>query len=385
MPRRAMASDTGFEMDQDLAKRLLVEGGTLVLLDVPRGTDFGIDLKSWNTGEDFKGVKMIPPGFHYVHYSAANEFGELAPRVGFIHNFKKSEFVVKRWDSQKEDISSEVSEEVIERLKDNIKNLDRYLGPYPYDIWKQWKELINHIDDSVVQRCAPLCGFVRSALELENCDDASRPRGGESSQKRQRRSGLSIEEKEELLLPHLKPVPGTELRLTKLPEKHYPDGASPTEITQHSLDTSYTLETLLTQLKQPMELIAEMQLAFVCFLAGQSLDAFEHWKRLVSLICGADAAIPNRRSIYVEFLSTLEVQLRHVPEDVLCDIVASNNFVYHNLRKLFATIEMSSEVDGRLKSQAVRMRERLTSKFQWDFSDMQDEDDEDAPVVVTFE
>lgn len=56
------------EMDQELAKRLLVEGATLVLLDVPQGTDFGVDMKSWNTGEKFKGVKMIPPGFHYIHY-----------------------------------------------------------------------------------------------------------------------------------------------------------------------------------------------------------------------------------------------------------------------------------------------------------------------------
>lgn len=55
-------------MDQILAQRLLVEGATLVMLDVPVGTEFGIDLKSWNTLDSFKGIKMIPPGFHYVHY-----------------------------------------------------------------------------------------------------------------------------------------------------------------------------------------------------------------------------------------------------------------------------------------------------------------------------
>lgn len=62
-----MSSDS-IEINQDLAKRLLLEGGTLVLLDVPTGTDFGIDIKSWNSGENFKGIKMIPPGFHFVHY-----------------------------------------------------------------------------------------------------------------------------------------------------------------------------------------------------------------------------------------------------------------------------------------------------------------------------
>jgi len=56
------------EMDQELAKRLLVEGAILVVLDVPFGTSFGIDMKSWETGNKFRGVKMIPPGLHFVHY-----------------------------------------------------------------------------------------------------------------------------------------------------------------------------------------------------------------------------------------------------------------------------------------------------------------------------
>lgn len=56
------------EIDQELAKRMLVEGATIVFLNVPTGTEFGIDLKSWNTGHLFKGVKMIPPGIHIIHY-----------------------------------------------------------------------------------------------------------------------------------------------------------------------------------------------------------------------------------------------------------------------------------------------------------------------------
>lgn len=56
------------EMDQNVAQVLLTQGATLILLDVPVGTDVGIDLKSWNTGDNFKGIKMIPPGVHLVHY-----------------------------------------------------------------------------------------------------------------------------------------------------------------------------------------------------------------------------------------------------------------------------------------------------------------------------
>lgn len=56
------------EVDQNIAQTLLMQGATLVLLDVPMGTDIGIDIKSWNTGVNFKGIKMIPPGIHFVHY-----------------------------------------------------------------------------------------------------------------------------------------------------------------------------------------------------------------------------------------------------------------------------------------------------------------------------
>jgi hypothetical protein len=49
---------------------------------------------------------------------------------------------------------------------------------------------------------------------------------------------------------------------------------------------------------------------------------------------------------------------------------------------LFRTLLLSETVDGRLKSKAQRFKERLTVKFQWDFTCLDQEDDEDAPVVV---
>ncbi|KYN21034.1 PREDICTED: protein AAR2 homolog [Trachymyrmex cornetzi] len=372
------------EIDQNVAQTLLTQGATLVLLDVPVGTDIGIDMKSWNVGQNFKGLKLIPPGIHFVHYSAANEFGELAPRVGFFHDFQKGEFLVKKWDNEKEDVSSEsVPDEAVQRLKDNLKELNRYLGSYPYEILKSWTKLTNDITASVMTRCSPLCGYVRSALELEHCSDASRPRGQESDSKRKNSGRLTAESKEEQMLPNLKPKPGTELRLTEIPDRHYPDDATPSEITRHSLDTSYVLDITLKKLREPVEIIGEMQLTFICFLAGQSLDAFEQWKKLISLICGADNVIPQYHSMYMEFLQALEEELSYVPEEVLCDIVASNNFVYCNLCNLFGNIESNSEVDGRLKSYAKRLQGRLTAKFLWDFSNLLEEIDDEAPVIVT--
>lgn len=44
------------------------QGATLVLLDLPPRSEFGIDMVAWNTAERFKGVKMIPQGVHFVYW-----------------------------------------------------------------------------------------------------------------------------------------------------------------------------------------------------------------------------------------------------------------------------------------------------------------------------
>lgn len=135
------------DLDQDMLKILFDEGGFFIFLDVPIGTEFGIDMKVWNTDKKFKGIKMIPPGIHFIHYSSVDSCDETGQRSGFFHNFKNKEILVKRWDSELEDISSiPVTEEEVNRIRENIRNMDKYLGSYPYDIYAKWMNLSNHIN-----------------------------------------------------------------------------------------------------------------------------------------------------------------------------------------------------------------------------------------------
>ena len=48
------------------------ETASLLCLNVPPNTEFGIDLRSWIVGEQFKGLKFIPPGVHYVYWRYAS-------------------------------------------------------------------------------------------------------------------------------------------------------------------------------------------------------------------------------------------------------------------------------------------------------------------------
>lgn len=45
-------------------------------------------------------------------------------------------------------------------------------------------------------------------------------------------------------------------------------------------------------------------------------------------------------------------------------------------------MQTNSEVDGRLRSKAERFQQRLTQKFEWDFEDLDQEEEDEAPVVV---
>lgn len=92
------------EMDPEVSKRLHSEGATLIVLNVPEGTEFGIDYFSWNVGPRFKGVKMIPPGLHFIYYSAVNSGGQSAPRTGMFLYSKRQDVLVMRWDENSEDV-----------------------------------------------------------------------------------------------------------------------------------------------------------------------------------------------------------------------------------------------------------------------------------------
>jgi A1 cistron-splicing factor AAR2 len=55
-------------MDQETANVLFNKGGFLLFLNAPENMEFGIDYNAWTTGPLFKGIKLIPPGLHFVYY-----------------------------------------------------------------------------------------------------------------------------------------------------------------------------------------------------------------------------------------------------------------------------------------------------------------------------
>ena len=84
-------------MDPERARQLTEEGAALLVLNVPPGTYFGVDQLGFTLGPKFKGLKMVPPGPHFISYRAASMQGgaSLSAATGFFIFVKPREVVTK--------------------------------------------------------------------------------------------------------------------------------------------------------------------------------------------------------------------------------------------------------------------------------------------------
>ncbi|XP_043237426.1 protein AAR2 homolog [Amphibalanus amphitrite] len=355
------------KMDPDTAKKLFDVGATVVFLDVPQNTEVGIDMNVWRTGDKFKGLKMIPPGLHMLHYSAVGKESMAAPRTSFFHFFGEGEILVRKWDPVTETLK-EVSDDDKDRIKSNKEELDRFLGAFPYDTWKKWYALTSHVSEEIMKRVQPVSEMLCSASLLE----------ADEEQPKFDAAGSSSEER---MLPKMHLKSGTELRFTALPSALCLENASPEFRTAYSLDSSLRLEKMLEGSMAPSQLLGELQVAFVSFLVGHVYDAFEHWKKLVHLFCTCDVALRRYPDMFLQLLTCMHYQIQEVPEDFFTDIISKENFLVHTLHILFTNLE-EEDVPTGLRQRGMLFRQHLMQKFKWDFSE---EPDEYAPTIVDAE
>jgi len=373
------------EMDQERAKVLFEQGAIFLLLDFPEGSEFGIDNYSWTVGPNFKGIKMIPPGIHFIYYSSvSSDHKDTSPRSGFFYNFSSKEVVARKWNKQMEDVDpTEISEEHINQFRENKKDLDKFLGPYPYDRYKHWVSLSSHITASTMATLQPDCGYIYAVAQFQSEGSTSETRKAKVMEMDTDDVSADTTVSTEMAtpqLPDLLTVEGTSIKFSSVPRQRFPIGASPAEITKYSMDSSHALRVLLDQRYSHNinGILGEVEFAFICFLIGQNYDSFEQWKKLVHLLCTSEEAIVQNPSTYLLFITSLHFQIREIPSDFFVDIVSSNNFLTTTLHELFQNLE-SEGVDETLLKKGHSFRKHLTDKFGWDFMM---EPDEFAPVVV---
>ncbi|KAH7278283.1 hypothetical protein KP509_38G034000 [Ceratopteris richardii] len=141
---------------------------------MPEYSVLGLDLDMLSVGPLFKGIKMIPPGPHFVYYSPVSRHGPNQPFItGFFINPKPADVIVRRWGPHSELLIKISDPDEEERYQNSVRNLmlfDRHLGPYNLQHYHIWKRLTSCISSEVIERLEPVAGNISVMHEAEFAD-----------------------------------------------------------------------------------------------------------------------------------------------------------------------------------------------------------------------
>ncbi|ONI17424.1 hypothetical protein PRUPE_3G158200 [Prunus persica] len=382
-------------MDAEMAMELVKHGLTLLFLDVPQHTLIGIDTQMFSVGPDFKGIKMIPPGPHFVYYSSSTRDGkEFSPIIGFFVDAGPSEVIVRKWDQQEERLVK-VPEEEEERYCQAVRSLefDRHLGPYNLSQYGDWKQLSNYITKSIIQRIEPIGGEITVASESTMHVNTPSTMMEKALDEQLNASRCST------------PSDKSQTRgcyYTSIPRVTKRKGIHGQQLTSLNLDKTQLVESVLLEDYGGSEdlLLAELQFAYIAFLMGQSLEAFLQWKSLVSLLFGCtEAPFHTRSRLFAKFIRVIYYQLKQGLQKDCTDTnsgstllddswFSADSFLHRLFKDFFLLVQDASVVDGDLLSWTRKLKELLENNLGWEFQQNSavdgmyfEDDDEFAPVV----
>ncbi|KAJ3692384.1 hypothetical protein LUZ60_012734 [Juncus effusus] len=394
------SSQSAMEMDSETALELVKNGGTLLLLDVPQFTLLGIDTQIFTVGPKFRGIKMIPPGCHFVYYSSSSKEGnEFSPVIGFFITLQTSEVLVRKWD-QREERLIKLSEDEESRFSEAVKRLefDSQLGPYQLNRCEEWKNISDFLSQNIIEKFEPI-GKEITIMQESEITDLKAPKT----------------EMEKKLMEQLKRAKCPSIRVssnefeknkkgfyfTKIPQFVRNKGMCGDKLTELNLDKTELLETLLSNDYEGKEeiLLGEIQFSFIAFMMGQSLEAFYQWKSLISLLLSCiQAPLHTRTRLFSKFMKVIYHQLKHGfqskqnNKSLFLDEewFSKDVFLYRLCKDFFPLVLEAPAVDGDLLLWTRKLKKLLETTFGWNFDQnaldlMDEENDEFAPVVVPFE
>lgn len=364
-------------MSNDEALFRFKQGGALLALDVPEGTEFGIDCTVFTVGPKFQGVKMIPPGLHLALVGAA---GNEATRVAEFLWLERSDVRVRRWDPASEAFhpGSGMDEDAEERYRLGVRNhdFDATMGPYPTESHARWLRLTSRVTRATLSRCGAGAGERLAPGDPDAARDADgRPLLGTGT-------GIGTDRD---LVPYF---PGLARQPTfRDVASRAPRGASPSEVSLLGSDPSRRLRRAIETCGGDWrELVGESQVAFVLFLMLGSMSAFEHWKAVTHMVCDAsEDASGSNLELYGDFAGALARQLERASEDFFADQLAEENFLAPALEKLIRGMERGArgraggaarEAARRAKNLRAFCRRRFGLEFDGDENVSGEGDDE---------
>ena len=314
-----MAAAARGSMSNDEALRRVENGGTVLIMDVPSGTEFGIDCTLFEVGEKFRGVKMVPPGLHLVLLGAA---GNDVTRVAEFVRVAPADVHVRRWDPNTETFARGTGHdpEQTARLELGARrhDFDSATGAYPAQSAEVWHRLTSHVTEHVLAQCGvslgtriapgdpdqPLEACVRGGPEAA----AARARAAKERAARERAETPTMNDDNDIPV-----APSFGDAASRAPA-----GASPEEITALGHDPEARLRRAVDASWR--DFLGSNQTAFVLFLLLGSEPALAHWKATTALMCDAAVSCAAAHAqLYEAFTASFAAQLDRAAETLFED------------------------------------------------------------------
>ncbi|CAM9872224.1 unnamed protein product, partial [Ectocarpus sp. 4 AP-2014] len=362
----------------------VVRGSLALLSDSCQPLTAGLWSITPQTGPQFKGVKMIPPGLHFAHFGTGE--GE---KQGIFFRSSAGSVAATQWDTSAEDLVDAqtcLPDGAVRALRESVLRLemDKSLGPHPFEQQAAWLNLTNCVTDSVLERCGVPVGAKvlagSSAAEPGEPGgegvpsgggvEVSKGDGGSGGRQRERRQGVGTAASAGMagrqIVPHF-PHVGRVARYCEVPGRAQgPEkNANPEDVTKRNMDGSEALRVWIAADfgGSWMELLGELQLSFVLFVSLSSLGGFRHWQALSALLCRCGDALRTDPALFTAFIRMLHAHLKLVPEDFFDVELSKDNFLVPCLSALLQNVLPDESLAPLLLDAGKRLLKFLQQRF----------------------
>ena len=281
----------------------------VLLLDLPPGILCGIDLLSFTTATQFRGIKDVPSGWHFVFTS---ETTSLSIRDGFWFYVRPTTtdptLIVRKWDPS---AGSLLPCSDPENFRSQLPILwEKNLSPYRQSAGAEakaetgdWAGLTEHVNPRLLDHLTQNEAWRTTSASCAKEDRDEIP-------------GLSAEDvgEEERELGVL----GIDLKRT------WREGAIGRERTEAALDSSWALNDVVQRWERRdwiegeewgNVVLGQMEASFLMVLTLANYSCMEEWKRCVGMVLTCKRAVRERQEWFATFLVLLRRQLERC-EDV---------------------------------------------------------------------
>ena len=340
----------------------------VLLLHLPPGILCGIDLLSFTTTAQFRGIKNVPPGWHFLFTS---ETSSLSIRDGSWFHVSSTiinppPLIVRQWDSSSGSLLPCPNPEEFRARLPDLR--ERNLSPYRQSAGKEataeasdWTRLTEYVSPRVLGHLTQNEDWKITSASCAKEDRDDIP-------------GLTAEDvgEEERELGVL----GIHLKRT------WREGAIGRERTEAVLDSSWALGDVVER-RQPREwkekewgdvVLGQMEACFLMVLTVANYSCLEEWKRCVGLVLTCKRAVREREEWFGRFLVLLRRQMERC-EDVeggLFDLSDEGGAYLKGLLKGFKMTlgQVFGEAEGEgVKEEMEALEAFLKGEYGWQLGD----------------